>query len=205
MSNSFSLLQVVPSYTHVAPNGLQSLIDLALLSESSTNYVCETICPLGNSDHAGITLSIKMNHMAPTYRPKNRLVWIFDSADFTQAHNLILSTNWDIFLCDDVDMSVKKWQDHFLAIMYRWHAFQEGHFAGIIGHHGYQDNFFNILLLEEETNIFIGQSKLISLLIIKGIYSDVPSWKINYHCSSSNSTFLAQSAGCGQSNCCSLL
>ena len=25
----FSLLQVVPSYTHVAPNGLQSLIDLA--------------------------------------------------------------------------------------------------------------------------------------------------------------------------------
>ena len=119
MSNSFSLLQVVPSYTHVAPNGLQSLIDLALLSESSTNYVCETICPLGNSDHAGITLSIKMNHMAPTYRPKNRLVWIFDSADFTQAHNLILSTNWDIFLCDDVDMSVKKWQDHFLAIMYR--------------------------------------------------------------------------------------
>ena len=45
----------------MAPNGEQSLIDY-ILSESSTSYVCETICPLGNSDHAGITLSIRMCH-----------------------------------------------------------------------------------------------------------------------------------------------
>ena len=103
----------------MAPNGEQSLIDLALLSESSTSYVYETICPLGNSDHAGITLSIGMCHNGAGANKKSRvrMVWIYKFANFNKAKNLILSTNWDMFLSDNADLSVENWQNHFLAIM----------------------------------------------------------------------------------------
>ena len=40
---SFSLVQVVPSFTHVSPNGSTSLIDLALLSDISCLQSCTTL------------------------------------------------------------------------------------------------------------------------------------------------------------------
>ena len=55
----FSITQIVPSYTHVSPNGNISLIDLALLSDTNDLNHCCTIPPLSNSDHLGITISLK--------------------------------------------------------------------------------------------------------------------------------------------------
>ena len=53
---SFSLCQVVPSYTHISPNGTKSLIDLALLWNTEHLQHCTTIPPLSTSDHLGISL-----------------------------------------------------------------------------------------------------------------------------------------------------
>ena len=48
---NFSLTQVVPSFSHVSPNGSKSLIDLALLADVSQLLNCSTIPPLSSSDH----------------------------------------------------------------------------------------------------------------------------------------------------------
>ena len=45
------------------------------------------------------------------------MVWIYKFANFNKAKNLILSTNWDMFISDNADLSVENWQNHFLAIM----------------------------------------------------------------------------------------
>ena len=81
--HSFSL---VPSYTHVASNGEPPLIDLALLSETSSSYVCETICPLGNSNHAGITLSIRMYHNGASKISRVRMVCMYKFANLPKIN-----------------------------------------------------------------------------------------------------------------------
>ena len=58
----FSLTQVVSSYTHVSPTGNTSLIDLALISNTSKVSQCQTISPLCNSDHLGVELDIKVKN-----------------------------------------------------------------------------------------------------------------------------------------------
>ena len=55
---SFSLSQVVHTPTHSKPNGEPSLIDLALLSDTSQLGTCSTIPPLGTSDHNGRLLQL---------------------------------------------------------------------------------------------------------------------------------------------------
>ena len=96
----------------MVPNRQQSLIDLTLLSETSSSYVCETICPLGNSDHAGITLSKRMCHNGACKISRVRMVWIlYKFANFIKAKNLSLSTNWDMILSDSIDLSVENWHN----------------------------------------------------------------------------------------------
>jgi len=56
---SFSLSQVVNSSTHSKPNGEPSLIDLALLLDTSQLINCCTVPPLANSDHNGLQLLLK--------------------------------------------------------------------------------------------------------------------------------------------------
>ena len=56
---SFSLTQVVPSHTHVSPNGNVSLIDLAMLSDIKHLQFCTTVPPLSTSDHLGVSLALK--------------------------------------------------------------------------------------------------------------------------------------------------
>ena len=114
---SFSLVQVVPSFTHVSPNGSTSLIDLALLSDTSCLQSCTTLLPLSSSDHLGLSLSIKWkNSTNPTYS-KSRHIWIYKDADFSKACDLIQATNWDSTLSDDVDLSTELWTRKFLEIM----------------------------------------------------------------------------------------
>ena len=58
--NSFDLTQVVSSPTHVSHNGKETLIDLALISSSSKLKECSVIPPLGNSDHDGNHLALRI-------------------------------------------------------------------------------------------------------------------------------------------------
>ena len=114
---SFSLEQVVPSYTHVSPNGSTSLIDLAFLSTPTLLRSCSVIPPLANSDHFGLLLDIKWKTNTKQARSEKRKIWRYAHADFQKACQLIDSTDWDSILCHDVDQSILQWNNCFLNIM----------------------------------------------------------------------------------------
>lgn len=60
--NSFNLTQVVNEHTHVTSHGTASMIDLALLANPEQQLMdCEKIPPLANSDHSGISLTLKIS------------------------------------------------------------------------------------------------------------------------------------------------
>ena len=84
---SFSLSQVVPSYTHVKHNEETSLIDLALLSTLTKDYSCKTISPLGNSDHTGIALLVETGRETINRQSGSRKVWQYIYADFGRAND----------------------------------------------------------------------------------------------------------------------
>ena len=51
--------QVFIGPTHEHHNGSTSTIDLVFLSDPTSKQSCETIPPLSNSDHMGISLKLK--------------------------------------------------------------------------------------------------------------------------------------------------
>ena len=111
----FSLTQVVPSYTHVSPNGNTSLIDLALLSDTNDLNHCCTIPPLSNSD-LGITISLKWIANTKHYS-KSRCVWLYGNADFNKACHIINATDWNSIITDEINKSTEQWTEKFLSIM----------------------------------------------------------------------------------------
>ena len=91
--NSFCMSQVVNSPTHIAPNGRESLIDLALISDPASFQYCHVFPPTSNSDHR--VVSCHFTHQLVSFCKRNRrTVWIYSKADFTRASELITDTNW---------------------------------------------------------------------------------------------------------------
>ena len=115
----FSLTQVNSTPTHCSHNGHWTLIDLALLSSPEHLSMCETIPPLGNSDHLG--LHVVINRQAKQCTVKNnthRQVWRYAQADFESA-SLVLS-NLDLNTILDpnnINTSWSRWKSYFLDVM----------------------------------------------------------------------------------------
>ena len=131
----FSLTQVVSSYTHVSPTGNTSLIDLALISNTSKVSQCQTISPLCNSDHLGVELDIKVKNTSTCQISGTRTVWLYDHADFRKANNLISATDWKglyVIMWMTVFRGGRKF---FLKLC--GNAFQQNHYQNIL--RGYQD------------------------------------------------------------------
>ena len=59
ITDCFSLTQVVKQPTRIAADGTSTLIDLVLMSSPRTLKYCETVPPLANSDHLGISLQVQ--------------------------------------------------------------------------------------------------------------------------------------------------
>ena len=114
----FSLSQTVCSPTHANPNGDTSLIDLALVSNTSLLLDCSTIPPLANSDHNGLKLSLKIKHNHQQVQQQPRTIWRYSCADFRKACELIDATDWDNLLpAEDVDLAAINWNNKFMDIM----------------------------------------------------------------------------------------
>ena len=106
---SFSLCQVVPSYTHISPTGTKSLIDLALLSNYEHLQHCTTISPLSTSDHLGISLVLTWKARAAN-PCKSRRVWLYKEGNYTRASQLIAQSDWNTILSGcDIDKAVEQW------------------------------------------------------------------------------------------------
>ena len=95
----FSLSQVSSTPTHCSQNGHQTLIDLVLLSSPEHLILCETVPPLGNSDHLG--LHIMVNGEPRQHISKNttrRRVWRYAHADFDLASIMLANCDLDTIL-----------------------------------------------------------------------------------------------------------
>ena len=114
---SFSLSQFVPSYTHVSNSGVESLIDLALLSDVERLLNCTTVPPLSTSDHLGISLTLSWKVTKATCA-NSRKVWLYSRGNYTRACQIIEETDWDQILNGhDVDTAAELWTEKYLSIM----------------------------------------------------------------------------------------
>ena len=104
---SFSLTQVVPSFTHESPRGSRTLIDLALLADVSNLLSCLKVPPLFSSDHLGVSIVLKCNSSRRSTPTTFRRVWMYHNADFSQASDIIRQIDCDSLLSDDQDHSTE--------------------------------------------------------------------------------------------------
>ena len=115
----FSLSQVNSTPTHCTNNGHWTLIDLAILSSPEHLSVCETIPPLGNSDHLG--LHVVINRQAKQCVVRNntrRQVWRYAQADFDSASLMLSNLDLNMTLDpDNISWSWNCWKRSFLDIM----------------------------------------------------------------------------------------
>ena len=117
VTSSLSLSQIVSEPTHLSPT-LNSLIDLVFLSSPENLSSCETLPPLANSDHLGVSFSIKICKSTLTSARKARKVWRYAYANFDMAHEMISEIDWDsVFSSKDIDVCWANWQSIFLSIM----------------------------------------------------------------------------------------
>ena len=119
--SSFSLVQIISSAAHINPNGNDSLTDLVFLSNTCTPSLkfCNTIPPLASSDLNGVDLQISTS--APSVPPQDevnqREIFRYDLADFNRVNNLVVSTDWEGLMAEDIDVSLAKWHDKVMDIM----------------------------------------------------------------------------------------
>ena len=111
ITSSFQLCQVVSDPTHNSPNGDSSLIDWALLSNVSQLKKCTFIPPLCSS---GIALILEWRVATKTNKSKPRIIWKYSCADFTKAHNILDTTDWNKLLFNPVDVSTTIWHKVYI-------------------------------------------------------------------------------------------
>ena len=77
---------------------------------------CETVPPLGSSDHLGVQLAIKRNitHNCPS---NLRTIWRYKYADYEKVTELLECVDWSNILSSDIDTAAQMWEEHFLNIM----------------------------------------------------------------------------------------
>ena len=113
-----SLSQVVGTPTHTSPNGDSSLIDLALVSNTTLLHHCSTIPPIVNSDHNGLHLSFKWRLSGTQVQQHPRTIWRYRNADFRMACHMIDETDWDSLLPEeDIDVAASNWHRKFMDII----------------------------------------------------------------------------------------
>ena len=117
VSNSLSLTQVVTIPTHFSSN-CSSLIDLVFLSSPSNLISCETVSPLSNSDHLGISFAVSAVKTKSNPKRSGRKVWRYVFADYDLAHEMLDTIDWSsLFQSSDVNICWSLWHTKFLQVM----------------------------------------------------------------------------------------
>ena len=117
VSNSLSLTQVVTVPTHVTST-CSSLIDLVFLSTHSNLIFCETVAPLSNSDHLGLSLAVSAVKAKCNPKRSGRKIWRYALADYDLAHEMLDAIDWSaLFQSSDVNTCWALWHTKFLQVM----------------------------------------------------------------------------------------
>ena len=116
--SSFSLTQVVSSPTHFTSSTEQfSLIDLVFVSNINFYSECNTIPQLSNSNHYGVSLTMRHHHAAPVLTPR-RTIWRHNLANFELANDLLCDIDFDEILDPgDIEESWRHFKTIFMEVM----------------------------------------------------------------------------------------
>ena len=77
---------------------------------------CETVPPLGSSDHLGVHLALKRSIICSA--PSDQwTIWRYKYADYEKAAELLERLDWSEVLSGDIDTAAQKWEEQFLTIM----------------------------------------------------------------------------------------
>ena len=118
LMSSLSLTQVVSSPTHFTSSTEQfSLIDLVFVSNINFYSECNTIPQLSNSDHYGVSLTMRHHHAAPVLTPR-RIIWRYNLANFELANDLLCDIDFDEILDPgDIEESWRHFKTIFMEVM----------------------------------------------------------------------------------------
>ena len=119
---SFCLSQIVDSPTHFSPTGKPSLIDLVFVSNLHSCLNCTTIPQLANSDHFGLSLSMKTDHLPSNSFPRRR-VWRYKHADFQRANEMLCDLNLNDIL--DPGLYLYRYR-YWYRCLYSWYRHSIG-------------------------------------------------------------------------------
>ena len=84
----YNLTQVVPEPTRLSAS-LSSTIDLVLLSNSSSLESCSVSSPVGSSNHASVSVILKLPQRRRLSRPPMKTVWLYNSTNMSLARELL--------------------------------------------------------------------------------------------------------------------
>ena len=115
----FSLSQVNFTPTHCSQNGRQTLINLVLLSSHEHLISCETISPLGSSDHLGLHVVISGQARQNVIKSNTfRKIWHYAQADFDSASLLLSSLDLNTVLDPNhwKNFSCTSWKGMYLLL-----------------------------------------------------------------------------------------
>ena len=117
MSNSLTLTQVVSVPTHYSSHS-NSLIDLVFLSSPKHLLFCDTLPPLSNSDHLGLSLAVSLAKPERNPMRGERRVWRYAFADINLANKMLSAIDWSALLStSDMNSSWLNWRSKFLQVM----------------------------------------------------------------------------------------
>ena len=92
-------------------------IDLVFTTSPSATKSCETIPPIGSSDHLGILATFARNPGQPNIQVPRR-VWRYKYADYDLANDMLLALDPSVTIVDeDVSASCRNWNDEFMRVM----------------------------------------------------------------------------------------
>ena len=120
LTTFFIVFHFIRSYRVTPTSALlvnASHIYLALVSNLPQLHKCSIVPPLANSDHSGLEMSTKWRNIRRPATSSKRVVWKYAQVDFGKACSLIEGTNWDALVNNNIDVSLKNWQNRFLSII----------------------------------------------------------------------------------------
>ena len=111
---NFSLIQVVPSFTHVSTNGSQTLIDLALLADVLS---FRTVPLFLHCHHPTTSECHSLLNGEHVRRIPTLIAGAYGSLKMLTFQGLIQQTDWDSLLSDNIDLSTRIWTQKFIEII----------------------------------------------------------------------------------------
>ena len=94
------------------------LVDLVFFSSPSSLISCETISPLSNSDHLGLSLAVSAITAKCNPKRSGRKVWRYAYANFELAQEMLAAIDWSsLFQSTDVNDCWSIWHAKFMQVM----------------------------------------------------------------------------------------